>query len=193
MINPSSGAAIALMIGAIVLTATAGDVLLASAMRAVGDLDQVKAERGLRGAIWKVVSEGRFLAGGACMALSFFSLLFSLSHADVSLIAPAAGSLTFVSNAVAAKWVLHENVDRRVPHVRLSVRGPKMTGAAHRSLSLYRLQIHIRRPESIFDRSTRDMTQTTQPVEIFRVGLHQSIWERRRCLTKFDTLNQVRR
>ena len=45
--------------------------------------------------------------------LSFFSLLFSLSHADVSLIAPAAGSLTFVSNAVAAKWVLHETVDRR--------------------------------------------------------------------------------
>ena len=47
------------------------------------------------------------------MALSFFSLLFSLSHADVSLIAPAAGSLTFVSNAVAARWLLHENVDRR--------------------------------------------------------------------------------
>jgi len=31
----------------------------------------------------------------------------------VSLIAPAAGSLTFVSNAVAARWVLHENVNRR--------------------------------------------------------------------------------
>ena len=113
MINPGSGAAIALMIGAIVLTATAGDVLLASAMRAVGDLDHIKADRGLRGAIWAVVSEGRFLAGGTCMALSFFSLLFALSRADVSLIAPAAGSLTFVSNAVAAKWVLHENVDRR--------------------------------------------------------------------------------
>jgi drug/metabolite transporter (DMT)-like permease len=47
------------------------------------------------------------------MALSFFSLLFALSRADVSLIAPAAGSLTFVSNALAAKWVLHENVNRR--------------------------------------------------------------------------------
>jgi drug/metabolite transporter (DMT)-like permease len=111
--NLSGGEAIAGMIGAIVFTATAGDVLLASAMRAVGDLDQIKAERGLRGAIWAVVSESRFLAGGAFMALSFFSLLFSLSHADVSLIAPAAGSLTFVSNAVAARWLLHENVDRR--------------------------------------------------------------------------------
>jgi drug/metabolite transporter (DMT)-like permease len=115
--NMSSGAAtgssVALMIGAIVLTATAGDVFIAAAMRGVGDLDSIKAARGLRGAIWSVVSEGRFLAGFACMALSFFSLLFSLSHADVSLIAPAAGSLTFVTNALAAKWLLHENVDRR--------------------------------------------------------------------------------
>lgn len=101
------------MIGSIVLTATAGDILIASAMRRVGDLDEIKKACGLRGAIWAVISEGRFPAGAACMALSFFSLLFSLSHADVSLIAPAAGSLTFVTNAVAAKWVLHENVDRR--------------------------------------------------------------------------------
>jgi drug/metabolite transporter (DMT)-like permease len=101
------------MIGAIVLTATAGDVFIASAMRGIGDLDHIKAARGFKGAVWAVISEGRFLAGFTCMALSFFSLLFSLSHADVSLIAPAAGSLTFVSNAVAAKWLLDENVDRR--------------------------------------------------------------------------------
>ena len=113
MTNLSSGSAIAAMVGAIVLTATAGDVLLASAMRAVGDLDRIKETRGLLGAIWAVVSKSRFLGGVVFMALSFFSLLFSLSHADVSLIAPAAGSLTFVSNAVAARWVLHENVDRR--------------------------------------------------------------------------------
>ncbi len=101
------------MIAAIVLTATAGDVLIASAMRSLGDLDQIKAEQGLSGAARAVVSEGRFLGGALCMALSFFSLLFSLSHADVSLIAPAAGSLTFVTNAIAARWLLHENVDRR--------------------------------------------------------------------------------
>jgi drug/metabolite transporter (DMT)-like permease len=109
----TSGPAIAVMVAIIVLTATAGDVSMASAMRAVGDLDRIKAARGLRGAIWAVVSEGRFLAGVVWMALSFFALLFSLSHADVSLIAPAAGSLTFVSNALAAKYLLHENVDRR--------------------------------------------------------------------------------
>jgi multidrug transporter EmrE-like cation transporter len=113
MMNLSSGSAVAAMIGAIVLTATAGDVLLASAMRRVGDLDHIKAKNGPLGAISAVLREGRFLAGISFMALSFFSLLFSLSHADVSLIAPAAGSLTFVSNAVAARWLLHENVDRR--------------------------------------------------------------------------------
>ena len=111
--NLHSGAAMSMMIATIVLTATAGDVLIASAMRRVGDLDDIKRVRGLRGAILAVLNEGRFPVGAACMALSFFALLFSLSHADVSLIAPAAGSLTFVTNAVAAKWILHENVDRR--------------------------------------------------------------------------------
>ena len=47
------------------------------------------------------------------MALSFFTLLFTLSRIDVSLAAPASASLTFLGNAVAAKLFLHENVDRR--------------------------------------------------------------------------------
>jgi drug/metabolite transporter (DMT)-like permease len=111
--NMNSGLAVSAMVAAIVLSATAGDVLIAAAMRGIGDLDDIRAARGLSGAIFAVLGSGRFLAGVACMAISFFALLFSLSHADVSLIAPATGSLTFVSNAVAAKWLLHENVDRR--------------------------------------------------------------------------------
>jgi multidrug transporter EmrE-like cation transporter len=97
----------------IVLTATAGDILIASAMRQIGDLDDIKAARGLRGAVLAVVSNLRFFAGVTCMALSFFSLLFGLSNADLSLVAPASASLTFVSNAFAAKLFLKENVDRR--------------------------------------------------------------------------------
>jgi drug/metabolite transporter (DMT)-like permease len=54
-----------------------------------------------------------FMLGIACMAVSFFSLLFALSWADVSLVAPATASLTFITNAFAAKFFLHENVDRR--------------------------------------------------------------------------------
>ena len=101
------------MIAAIVVTATAGDILTASAIRQIGDLDLIRARRGLAGAAAAVVSNGRFGMGVVCLALSFFSLLFSLSHRDLSLIGPAATSLTFVSNAVAARIFLHENVDRR--------------------------------------------------------------------------------
>ncbi|MBB6143329.1 drug/metabolite transporter (DMT)-like permease [Silvibacterium bohemicum] len=107
------GWADAAMIGAIVVFATIGDVLIAAAMRAIGDLDDIKAARGLGGAILAVLGSVRFVSGVFFMALSFFSLLFALSHADLSLIAPASASLTFVTNAVAAKIFLKENVDRR--------------------------------------------------------------------------------
>jgi drug/metabolite transporter (DMT)-like permease len=101
------------MVLAIVVTATAGDILTASAMRQIGDLDLIRARRGLGGAAIAVVTNGRFGLGVVCLALSFFSLLFAFSHRDLSLIGPAATSLTFVSNAVAAKLFLRENVDRR--------------------------------------------------------------------------------
>jgi len=101
------------MIFAIVLTATAGDVLTARAMRRIGDLDDIRAHFGFVGAVKAVTGNGIFLAGVFFMALSFFSLLFALSRLDVSLVAPASASLTFVTNALAAKLFLRENVDRR--------------------------------------------------------------------------------
>ena len=94
-------------------TAIAGDVLTAGAMRRIGDLDLIRAHSGLSGAIKAVVSSPMFLLGVLCMALSFFSLLFTLSNVDVSLAAPASASLTFIGNAAAAKVFLHENVNRR--------------------------------------------------------------------------------
>lgn len=101
------------MIAAIVIFATIGDVMIASAMRALGDLDEIKAKRGLSGAILAVLGSSRFLSGVFFMALSFFALLFALSHADLSLVAPASASLTFVTNAIAARIFLRENVDHR--------------------------------------------------------------------------------
>lgn len=105
--------ATAAMIAAVVVTATTGDILTASAMRQIGDLDVIRARSGIGGAAAAVVTNGRFGLGVIFLALSFFSLLFALNHRDLSLIGPAATSLTFVSNAVAAKIFLHENVDRR--------------------------------------------------------------------------------
>jgi drug/metabolite transporter (DMT)-like permease len=98
---------------AVVFTSTAGDILIAGGMRKLGDLDDIRARSGLTGAIKAVLSSGRFLLGIACMALSFFSLLFALSDADLSLIAPATASLTFITTTAAAKFFLKENVDKR--------------------------------------------------------------------------------
>ena len=109
----AEGPAIWLMIAAIVVAATAGDVLIASAMRQIGDFDKIRARAGIFGAIAAVLSNVRFILGVVCMACSFFSLLFALSWADVSLVAPASAALTFVTNAFAAKWILKENVDSR--------------------------------------------------------------------------------
>lgn len=102
-----------LAILAIVLSSSAGDVLLSRAMKQIGDLGELRRRRGLRFVVLLVLRNRYFLRGVVCMAVSFYSLLFGLSWNDVSLIGPAAASLTFVANAVAAKIFLHEHVDRR--------------------------------------------------------------------------------
>jgi drug/metabolite transporter (DMT)-like permease len=98
----------------VAVCAVAGDVLTARAMRRVGDLDEIRAKSGLPGAIRAVLAVPEFSFGIAAMTLSFFSLLYALAPpAPVSLIAPATASLTFIGNAVVARAVLHENVDKR--------------------------------------------------------------------------------
>jgi drug/metabolite transporter (DMT)-like permease len=103
----------AAMITAIVLSSTAGEVLTAAAMKSIGDLDDIRAVSGMKGAIRAVVTCPLFFAGVSFLAVSFFSLLFALNHLNLSLVAPASASLTLVTNAIAAKFFLKENVDRR--------------------------------------------------------------------------------
>jgi drug/metabolite transporter (DMT)-like permease len=90
-----------------------GEVLIAAAMRRLGDLDIIRERSGLAGTIRAVLSSPVFLVGAFCMALNFFAMLFTLSVVDLSLAAPAIGSLTYIGNAAAAKVFLRENVDRR--------------------------------------------------------------------------------
>ena len=103
----------AAMIAAVVLSSTCGEVLTAAAMKSIGDLDEIRARAGMKGAIRAVVTCPLFFAGVFFLALAFFALLFALNHLDLSLVAPASASLTLVTNAVAARLFLHENVDRR--------------------------------------------------------------------------------
>ena len=101
------------MIAAIVLTSTTGEVLTAAAMKSIGDLDEIRAKSGMKGAIRAVVTSPLFFVGVFFLALAFFALLFALNHLNLSLVAPASASLTLVTNAIAGKFFLHENVDGR--------------------------------------------------------------------------------
>jgi drug/metabolite transporter (DMT)-like permease len=101
------------MIATIVITSSAGEVLTAAAMKSTGDLDDIRARAGLGGAIKAVVTSPLFVGGIFFMAVAFFSLLFALNHMNLSLVGPAAASLTLVTNTVAAQLFLHEKVDRR--------------------------------------------------------------------------------
>jgi uncharacterized membrane protein len=102
-----------LSIAAVVLASTTGDVLLARAMKQIGDLGKLRRNEGLAAIISLIVRNRSFLAGLAAMTVAFYSLLLALSWEDVSLVAPASASLTFVANAVAARIFLHERVDSR--------------------------------------------------------------------------------
>lgn len=96
--------------------AITGEVLIAAAMRRLGDLDLLRTRPGLRGylgPVRAVLSSPLFLTGALCMALNFFAMLYTLSIVDLSLAAPATASLTFIGNAAAAKIFLRENVDSR--------------------------------------------------------------------------------
>ena len=97
----------------IVLASVVGDVLLARAMKQVGDVHELWRRVGLWSIVGRILSNPNFVLGVAAMAVAFFSLLLALSWGDVSLVAPAAASLTFIGNAFAAKIFLHEKVDRR--------------------------------------------------------------------------------
>jgi len=100
-------------IAVLVLASSTGDVLLSSAMKRIGHLDELRARRGLLAVIGRIFSEGRFLLGLVCMTVGFFSLLTALSWGDASLVAPASASLTFITSAVLARAFLQEEVDHR--------------------------------------------------------------------------------
>jgi uncharacterized membrane protein len=97
----------------IVLTSTAGDVLLSRGMKQVGDVGKLTRRIGVLAVLARVLKNPNFLLGVLAMATAFYSLLFGLSWGDLSLVVPASTSLTFISNAVAARIFLHERVDQR--------------------------------------------------------------------------------
>lgn len=102
-----------LAIAAVVVASVVGDILIARAMRSIGHVAEVRQRDGLFGLLRRMLTSPALLAGIACMAAAFFSLLVALSWADVSLVAPATASLTFIGTTLAAGFFLGENVDAR--------------------------------------------------------------------------------
>ncbi len=98
---------------AIIVFGSAGDVLQAYSMKRVGDLGKLHQQHGLLAVFKRIFQTPTFFLGIAAMAFGFFSLLLALSWADVSLVAPASASLTFMANAFAARIFLQEKVDAR--------------------------------------------------------------------------------
>lgn len=104
---------IALTVAFVIVTSTTGEVLTAAAMKSIGDLDDIRARSGLKGAILAVVSCPTFITGVFFMAVAFFALLFALNHLNLSFVGPAVASITLLLNTVAGKFFLKENVDHR--------------------------------------------------------------------------------
>jgi len=100
-------------ITSIVIFSTIGDVLLAKAMTRIGDLGELFGRVGLLAVVRAVFSSGTFLGGLLFMSCAFFSLLVALNWGDLSLVVPAAASLTFLGNALCAKFFLGEQLDSR--------------------------------------------------------------------------------
>jgi drug/metabolite transporter (DMT)-like permease len=97
----------------VVIASTAGDILQSRAMKQIGDVGELRRSHGLGYVLRRVVTSTTFMLGLFFMAIAFFSLMIALSWGDVSLVVPASASLTFITNAFAAKIFLKENVDRR--------------------------------------------------------------------------------
>ncbi len=92
---------------------TAGDLLMARAMRKVGDVDELRRRSGILGVVRSVLTRPSFYSALTCMALGFFSLLAALSRIDLSIVIPATSSLNFLTNLLGAKFFLKEHLDRR--------------------------------------------------------------------------------
>ncbi len=98
----------AVLITMIVLADSAGDILLTMGMKQVGEISAINP-RSLLTNGRRVITNRNFLLALFFLAVTFFSFLFVLSWADLSLVFPAK-SLVYVVSTLGAKFVLGETV-----------------------------------------------------------------------------------
>ena len=98
----------AVLITMIVLADSAGDVLLTMGMKQVGEISAINP-RSLLANGRRIITNRNFLLALFFLAVTFFSYLFVLSWADLSLVFPAK-SLVYVVSTLGAKFILRETV-----------------------------------------------------------------------------------
>ena len=93
------------LVGAVVASTVAADVLQAREMKRYG-------ESSVQDTAVRVFQRPLLAASIGCMALSFFSFLALLRVADLSFAVPAT-SISIVVETAMARWVLREHVNPR--------------------------------------------------------------------------------
>jgi ceramide glucosyltransferase len=99
----------ALMVLMVVLSNSAGDVLLTRGMKQAGDVSALKRLK-IPATIRRIVGNPNFLLGVTCLALSFFSFLTVLSWANLSFVVPST-AIVYGVTVLGAKFVLKEHID----------------------------------------------------------------------------------
>jgi len=99
---------IAIFIGIVVLTGTAGDICVTYAIRQIGEVHSFRPSVVLP-MLGRAFRLAWMWSGIGLMAIAFFSLLALLSWADASLVVPAT-ALSYVTGAIGAKFLLGEKI-----------------------------------------------------------------------------------
>lgn len=91
-----------------VVAGSAGDVLCAKGMSSGSEVE-ISRRSGLIRLIRSIVARRLVILGWVCDGISFFSLLALFSIAPLSVAVPAT-ALSFVVDAIGAKFILHEHI-----------------------------------------------------------------------------------
>ncbi|MFN7949287.1 MAG: bacteriohopanetetrol glucosamine biosynthesis glycosyltransferase HpnI [Blastocatellia bacterium] len=96
-----------LLMSALIVFSSLGEILSAKGMKEVGDVSFRPRE--LFGAIRRMARNRWLLVCVGCLAISFFSFLSLLSYADLSFVIPLT-AVTYLTNTIGAKLMLKEKI-----------------------------------------------------------------------------------
>lgn len=100
-----------LLVGLIVASTAAGDILQSKEMKRHGEVSDFRPH-GVLATLAGLARRPFLLWGVFCMAVSFFAFMVLLSQAELSFAVPATAA-SYVLETLLAKWILKEHVGKR--------------------------------------------------------------------------------